>query len=89
MQAMGIYELAAIRKLNGEVVVDQVDYPIRRFIKLTKPFKFEEVFQNRIMKETRQMAAAVSRNNFSSMILEKFDFVSANKQTRSYFQEFL
>ncbi len=68
MQAMGMYELAAIRKLNGDVVVDQVDFPIRRFLKLTKPFKFEEVFQNRKMKRDRKMFAAVSGINFSSCV---------------------
>ncbi len=55
MQRMGFAELAAIRKHNGEVIIDQIDFPIKRFIKLMKPFKFEEVFQNRMLKINRKM----------------------------------
>jgi hypothetical protein len=54
LQGMGFAELAAVRKLDGEVIVDQVDFPIRRFIRSTKPFKFKEVFQNRLLKINRK-----------------------------------
>jgi hypothetical protein len=61
MQSVGIFELAAIRKLNGEVVVEQIDFPIKNLIRLTKPFKIEEVFSNRIIKYSNRMFIAVSR----------------------------
>ncbi len=47
---MMIFEFAAIRKLNGEVIVEQIGFPNREMITMTKPFKFEEVFKNRMIK---------------------------------------
>jgi hypothetical protein len=66
VQRHGIFELAAIRKLNGEVIIEQIDFPIKRFLKLTKPFKFDEVFKNWMMKITRQMITAKIDTNKAS-----------------------
>jgi hypothetical protein len=51
-----VSELAAIRKLNGEVIIEQIGFPIRNLIRLTKPFKFEEVFQNRMLKHYKKLS---------------------------------
>jgi hypothetical protein len=56
MQTAGIFESAAIRKHDGEVVIEQIGYPIRNLIRLTKPFKIEEVFKNHIFKHNRKIA---------------------------------
>jgi hypothetical protein len=60
MQSVGIFKLAAIRKHNGEVVVEQIGFPIRNLMRLTKPFKIEEVFNNRMLKNSNQRALAVT-----------------------------
>ncbi len=60
MQTAAIFKLAAIRKLNGEVVVEQIGFPIRNLIRLIKPFKFEEVFSNRMIKQSNRISIAVS-----------------------------
>jgi hypothetical protein len=70
LQAMGIFELAAIRELNGEVIAEQIDFPIRRIVKLTKPFKFEEIFKNRLLKYSRKTIS--SRINVSGQIFKDF-----------------
>jgi hypothetical protein len=54
LHGSGIFELAVIRKHNRKVVVERVDFPSRRIISLTKPFKFGEVFNNQILEFNRK-----------------------------------
>jgi hypothetical protein len=54
IQAMAVFELAAIRKVNGVVIAEQIGFPIRKLVRSTKPFKFEEVFNNQLQKYDRK-----------------------------------
>jgi hypothetical protein len=58
MQTVAIFELAAIRKHSEEVIIEQIGFPIRNLIKLTKPFKIEDVFKNHMLKYNRKISSS-------------------------------